>query len=156
MLAACQCERGGPPRVVPQIAPREPRRIEFAPGGERLLVQESTGLVGVWDVSLQQPELLASMAAYAVDARFAADGHTIITAGWDGRVRRWNDEGGLVWASSERHDGRVRCLAIGADLIVSGGEEGAIRFWRPDGSAVGAALTAHENAVSGYSQQRTE
>lgn len=145
---ACQRQAERPARIVPQIAPVEPRRIEFAPNGQRLLVQESTGLVGVWDLSVvQRPELLASMAASAVDARFAIDSHTIITAGWDGRVRRWNDEGRLVWTSSERHEGRVRCLAIASDLIVSGGEEGAIRFWRLDGSAVAAAVAAHENAV---------
>ena len=147
--AACRHGGGEPAHVVPQLDPMQPRRVAFAPGGgERLLVLEATGLVGIWDVAdLGHPERLAWIPAGAVDACFTADGKDVVTGGWDGRLRRWSGNGRLVWTSAVGHDGPVRALAIGADGIVSGGEDGTLRFWSLEGTARRAPLAAHQGFV---------
>ena len=108
--AACRHGGGEAAYVVPQLDAVQPRRVAFAPGdGERLLVLEATGLVGIWDVTdLGHPERLAWIPAGAIDACFTADGKDVVTAGWDGRLRRWTGGGRLVWTSAVGHDGPVR------------------------------------------------
>jgi WD40 repeat protein len=146
---ACQRKVEDLGRVVPQVSAVTPRRVEFSASGDRLLIQEASGLVGLWNVTQPtRPELLASMRAFATDARFTPDGAGIITGGWDGRIRRWSTTGQPIWVSQDAHRGRARCVTVTADAVVSGGAEGAIRFWNlNDGSVQDRSIPAHEAAV---------
>ncbi len=136
-------------RVVPQVGTFEPRHVAFSPiYNERLLVVEASGRVGVWDVSNPSaPTLFASIPAGAYTASFAPDGASVITIGFDGRVREWTPDGHLRWISKGGHAGAARALAVGSDLIVTGGDDALVRVWRRDGSPAGEPLSGHRAAV---------
>ena len=114
----------------------------------RLLVVEASGRVGVWDLrQAADAQLFAAIPAGALDAAFAPDGRSLLTVGFDGRVRRWTTDGRLVWASHEGHAGPARAIAVTSDLVVSGGDDAIIRRWTADGSPLGEPLAGHEAAV---------
>ena len=147
--AACKESPREDVRIVPQLNPARPRRVAFAPDREdRLLVLESTGLIGVWDIrDPKQPVRTAWIPAGAIDASFAPDGTEIVTAGWDGKVRWWTPGGRLLRTSAGGHNGAARALAVGNDRVVSGGEDGALRLWDRDGTERGEPIAAHEGFV---------
>jgi WD40 repeat protein len=150
---ALSCRRAQPEperiRVVPQVAPRQPRRVQFHPqDGDRLLIMEATGLVSVWNVAdPSRPVLFASMPASAIDACFSPDGQAVATVGIDGYVRWWGIDGELRWTSNGRHEGAARAIAVRDGMIVSGGEDGKLRLWNPDGEPAGEPLAAHQGWV---------
>jgi WD40 repeat protein len=150
-LFACGSNNAAPElaRVVPQVSPVHPRRLQFSPtDNNRLLVMEASGLVAVWDVTdPRQPQLFASIRASATDARFSTDAKGIVTVGIDGYVRWWDVDGTLRWTSAARHDGWARTIAMAPTRIFTGGEDGKIRCWTLDGAADGEPLAAHEGSV---------
>jgi WD40 repeat protein len=148
-LNACHQEVVEHVRIVPQVSPVQPRRLQFSPvDGNRLLVVEATGVVGVWDVTtIKAPQLFASIDAGAIDAAFSPDGQSIATAGVDGRVRWWGTDGRLKWISKDNHATPVRAIAIGSNYLASGSEDGELRMWGLDGALLGEPLHAHEGSV---------
>lgn len=127
-----------------------PRRVMFSPtDANRLLVIDLSGLVGLWDIAdVASPELTTSFPASAIEATFTPDGASVLTVGFDGRVRSWGLEGSLNWTTPSGHTGPARAVAGGGDTVVSGGEDGTIRFWRlSDGSPIGEPIAAHEGPV---------
>lgn len=152
LLALVSCQRAQEPerlRVVPQSPPTQPRRIAFSPtDGSRLLIVEGNGVLGVWNVSRpEQPTLLSSALAGALDARFGVDGNTIYVTGTDGRLSAWSLFGERLWKSGSGHAGAARAIGLSEDLIVTGGDDGAVMLWRDDGSPAGAALREHKGIV---------
>jgi WD40 repeat protein len=152
-LFPAACRRSQQPteplRVVPQISPVEPRRVSFSPADEgRLLVMESSGLVGLWDIDpAEKPQLFATIRGYTIDAAFSPDGRFVATVGLDGRLRWWRADGRLEWVSGVGHKGPARAVAVASDFIATGGEDGTIRLWGRDGSALGEPLSAHERSL---------
>lgn len=150
-LAGCGCAQPHeePARIVPQVSPVQPRRVQLSPiDGSRLLVLEVPGLVGLWDVANPaRPTLYASIAAGAIDTCFASDGRSLVTVGLNGRVRWWTDQGQPAATSNKGHAGPARTVAATAGLVASGGDDGTIRLWKPDGSPAGEPLQAHAGAV---------
>jgi WD40 repeat protein len=135
-------------QIVPQIDPVQARRVVYAPTAPLLLVVEASGLVGLWDAAdPSAPQRLAWIPAGAVDACLTADAQGIVTAGWDGKLRRWTANGRLLWATKEGHGGAARAVAAGNDRIVSGGDDGKMRFWSLDGAAIGKPVDAHDGYV---------
>jgi WD40 repeat protein len=136
-------------RIVPQVSPIQPRRLQYSPvDGNRLLVVEATGQVGVWDVTtVKAPQLFASIDAGAIDAAFSADGQSIATVGVDGHVRWWSTDGRLKWISKGNHASPARAIAIGPNFLASGSEDGELRLWGTDGSPMGEPMHAHQASV---------
>jgi WD40 repeat protein len=136
-------------RIVPQVSPVQPRRVQFSPVDDRrLLVVEATGLVGVWDVSdVQAPQLFASIDAGAIDATFSPDAQFIATVGVDGQVHWWSVDGHLQWTSKGRHASPARAIAVAFTFIASGSEDGEVRLWALDGSPLGEQMRVHQGAV---------
>lgn len=151
-LAGVGCGRGtsGPARVVAQIEPAHPRRVEVdARDATRMIVVESTGMVSVWNIGrATKPERVLSLGAGAIDGHFYGKAGNIVTAGWDGIVCAWDVDGNLLW-EAPGHDGAVRALAArpAADRIVSGGADGTVRVWDLDGKPVGTPIGGHEGMV---------
>ncbi|MEZ5372157.1 MAG: TIR domain-containing protein [Microthrixaceae bacterium] len=132
-------------------------------------VEESTGRVAagtglgnvvVWEADSVEP--FASFEAHAegeltaVDSvAWAADG-TLLSAGQDGAVRRWDLEqnGEPVWEldyAAEHPGATVQSLAaLGEDRFVTGGSGGLVRFWnQADGTpAVDGAVPTHTSGVT--------
>ncbi len=133
VLAACQ-HQGAAPEVVHQG-----RRVQFDPtDAGRLLVVERDGGVGLWRVDDPlHPRGEHQIAAQATDARFLPGAQGVVSAGADGRVRRWQLNGAPVWTSVEKHTAPVRGLAVGPADVASAGEDGAIRLWRFNGAPAG-------------------
>jgi WD40 repeat protein len=122
---------------------REARRVQFDPADPgRLLVVEREGDVDLWRVEdPKHPRAERRIAAHATDARFLPAGQGVVTAGTDGRVRRFLLDGSPVWATSEKHAGPIRGLAVGPDLIASAGEDGGVRLWTFAGTPAGTLDT---------------
>jgi WD40 repeat protein len=135
-------------RVVPQIGPLRPRRVTFSPrDAQRLMVQEASGRIGVWDLhGAASPELFASFAADAIDAAFAPDGNSIVTAGRDGYIRWWALDGMPRAVSADAHAGAARAVAV-TEFVASGGDDGTVRLWNADGTARGAPLSDGDAAI---------
>ena len=148
-LVGCSPAPDAGVRVVPQVGPAKPRRVAFSPrDSSRLLVVEASGRVGVWNLEPPTaPALFASIAAGAIDASMAPDGRSLLTAGFDGRVRRWSIDGRLLWVSEAGHAGPARAVVEGAGVVVSGGDDGALRLWTPDGAPLGPPLAGHATSV---------
>ncbi len=67
----------------------------------------------------------APLSALAV----AADG-TLVTASWDGAIRRWRDGVATVIG---RHDGAATAVVVAGERVVSGGRDRTVRVWATDG-----------------------
>jgi len=149
IVAGCDRPPVEPVRVVAQHGTVDPRRAIYSPAkGNRLLVLEASGRLGVWNVTdPHHPELFASIPAGAIDAAFSPDGSVIVSGGGDGRVRWWTVDGRAAAVSGLAQDAPVRAVAVGTDFVVSGDELGTIRLWRPDGTPLGEPLTGNMGPI---------
>jgi WD40 repeat protein len=149
IMGGCGREETGGARVVPQIGPVRPRRVECSRrDAGRFLVLEADGRVGIWTLDdSAAPTLFAAIPAGAIDATFAPDGRTVVTGGADGRVRWWSSDGRLQTTSPESGEAPIRALVAGTDLVAAGREDGTISLWRSDGSRAGDVLRGHGGPV---------
>ncbi|HYT09834.1 MAG TPA: trypsin-like peptidase domain-containing protein, partial [Mycobacteriales bacterium] len=79
----------------------------------------------------------------------AVIGADVLSASWDGTVRRWSLGGGTSGEPWHGHFGAVRCLVVSPDgtLVATGGSDGTVRLWTPDGTPVGQPLPGDGEAV---------
>ncbi len=141
-----------------------PRRVQFDPGNdERLLVMESNGDLQIWHVppswaaivpasgepavgDADAAQLLLTIAAQAVDARYSADGAAIFVGDTSGAVSLWRSDGQRLWM--RQTDGAaVRAVATHGDLLACGSADGELLVWRHDGSLAHRRPLAHDGAV---------
>jgi len=64
--------------------------------------------------------------------QFAADGRTVVTGGFDDRIRFWDIATGLKRTELRGHDGYVNDLAVSPDgnLLVSAGWDNRVVLWQ--------------------------
>ena len=92
--------------------------------------------------------VLAGTHGGVLDARWSADGTSVVTAGEDGSARVW-DPGVLpLLAPLGKHDGAVNSLQLSTDgrLAVTAGADKTARIWRL-GGAGGSVVLHHDGPV---------
>jgi WD40 repeat protein len=106
-------------------------------------------LVAVWNVAdAAHPVKEIALATRAVDAAFAPDGRSVVTANQDGSVHGWDVHGREAWAVKPGGDQPLHAVATTSrsPLIAVGGVGGAIHLLGPDGGGRGT-LAGHEGIV---------
>lgn len=80
----------------------------------------------------------------------SADGQTVVSGGWDERVRLWTQTGEAIGAPFEGHSDEVHAVAISADgqRFASGGDDGTLRLWTRSGAVKGEPFEGHQGRVS--------
>lgn len=73
-----------------------------------------------------------------VRSDFSPDGQLIASAGEDGIIQIWNQQGQQLagWRGSQQRLWKV-AFSVDSKFLVSGGEDGKIRFWNLDGKQIG-------------------
>ena len=84
--------------------------IELSPGGQQLLACSGENHALLWNVPRGQPVRLLAHTSKVVSARFAADGQSIATGGFDGFARIWNASDGQLKAE-HKFDG-LRVVSV--------------------------------------------
>ena len=95
-----------------------------------------------------QVAVLAGNHGGVLDARWSADGTSIVTAGEDGYARVWDPGVAPVLALLGTHAGAVNSLRLSPDghLAVTAGADKTARIWRL-GGAGGSIVLHHDGAV---------
>jgi WD40 repeat protein len=118
-------------------------------GGESL--QYRPGDVKLWDP--KTGALTASLEGghdtNVWSAALSADGKTLITAGYNGKVIVWDVAEKKARATLDRHKKWCRAVAISPDgsKFATGGEDEEVVIWETAGSKEIKALKAHEKAT---------
>lgn len=136
-------------RVEPQIAVSNPVKAAFHPDdASRLLVIESGGGVGLWQIEGEDRyKRLLTLYTAASDAAFLGSGNEVITAGRDGRLRRWDSHGFLSWEVSSNKKS-ISALSVSNEFVVSGDVSGDVTLWSVEtGEVVRVIRSAHQGAV---------
>jgi WD40 repeat protein len=134
-------------RIEPQVGPTNPHKVVFHPKDpSRFLVLEDVGAIGVWKMEDGEKFVKQlSIFTTAKDACFVPDEPLIVTAGLDGKLHWWNEDGKEMHTTAEGHTKAATAVAIASDgkLLASTGEDGAVRLWKTDGSAVATIEQGH-------------
>jgi len=102
----------------------------FNPAGTELATAGDDGLIHIWN-----PETGARIRTMdghrnrICKLAYAVDGGSLISASWDGTVKRWNDSGAL--ARTFKHITAIRSAAVSRDgkTLAAGGNDGALLVW---------------------------
>ncbi len=118
-------------------------------GGESLLYR--AGDVKIWDV--KAGTLLASLEGQLTvvwSLAASADGKTLITSGYDGKIILWNVAEKKPLQTIEKK-GWIRCVALSPDgkQFAAAGEDGSVTLFQTEGGKEQKTFKAHEAAVYG-------
>jgi WD40 repeat protein len=97
----------------------------------------------------RDPRKLYSHDDEVLAVAFTPDGKVALSAGKDGKVRRWNLGAAKELPALAGHDGGTFALATAPDgrQVASAGADGRVRLWDLDKGAEAASLTGHKGAV---------
>jgi COMPASS component SWD3 len=117
-------------------------------GGESL--QYRPGDVKLWDP--KTGALVASLEGQPTNVwsvALSADGKTLLTSGYDGKVIAWNVAEKKPQQTLDKHKSWCRCVALAPDgkHFATAGEDGNIIVWETEGFKELKTVKAHEAAV---------
>lgn len=154
----------GPPRTVPITRsldnPKHIDGVAFSADGRWLAVTTEAGLE-VWDVRdwrRSKPTRKAALHIGPVGAiAFAPDATRLATAGGDGAVRLWADDGDGWRQTAEvtAHQGGVGALAFAPDgrtMATGGSQDATVRLWRTPADAAPTPVTSLSGHAAGISR----
>lgn len=106
----------------------------------------------VWDAASGQQVLALSGHSNTVDSvRFTLDGNYLLSASWDGGIRRWDLNGGGEVARYDVPDARVYMIDLHPDgeHFASASGDGIIRMWHIESGQVVREFLGHTADVNG-------
>ncbi len=123
--------------------------MAFSPNGDLLAsVGDSQATRAIRILNLSTPEKMTECQGHdagALAVTFAADGKTVASGGWRGRVRFWEVQTGKEIVKTTGHFGAVRSVAFVTDgnSIITKSTDGTIRLWD-------SATSVQKNSIRGY------
>ncbi|KAG0280977.1 hypothetical protein BGZ95_007652 [Linnemannia exigua] len=80
---------------------------------------------------------------------FIEESTYLFSVGMDETIRTWHAETGRVGTVLKSPIGRLRCIALSADMMALGGENGSIQLWSTKGKkSLGPVLYGHTDSVT--------
>lgn len=130
------------PHASPMISCRFDPKGRFAFGGAE------DNSVQRWDLASGSKTPLAAHDSWVKALAFSADGETLVTGGYDGRLIWWPAaaEKPEPQRKVDAHAGWIRGLSAAADgkLLASGGNDNLVKLWNLADGAPVRSLTGHE------------
>jgi WD40 repeat protein/predicted Ser/Thr protein kinase len=125
------------------------RSLAFSADGLRL-ANAGWWEVSVWDLDSSRPARTdLGVGTGWFDARFSADGRTLVTCSEFGLLRAWDLAPRATVAQWPAHGDRVAGLAVPPDarLIATGSFDGRVSLWSPAGNTLVRTLPAREHVT---------
>jgi WD40 repeat protein len=98
--------------------------------GDELWSIGSDGELRSWNPATGAPGVTWSDGGAPMSAMAVTSDGAIVTASWDGAIRRWREGAATIVG---RHEERATALTVAGDRIVSGGRDRTVRVWSADG-----------------------
>ena len=107
--------------------------VRFSEDGERLVTAGENGVVGVYDVD-GGPALaeLRGHRGRVQQAAFVPGSNTVVSAGQDGRLRRWSPAA----AATMQAPVTTASFSTDGETVLTGGADGVLRLWKPSSDSV--------------------
>lgn len=128
--------------------------VAFDPRSRRVAggLYGTTSEAFVWDADTG--ELQATLRGHInpiLSMAFTAGGRSLVTASYDGTIRRWDSQTGVEQARYLGHASGVTRVAVDAqrERLFSVGEDGTLRMWDLVSPAQALLIEAHDGGVEG-------
>lgn len=124
--------------------------VVFLDGGQRLATGQVDGWLRIWNVETGDEERAWQLYTNPINAlAVSPDGHQLVIAGGDTRVRVLDWRGTLPARVLTGHTNSVEHLAFAPDgeVLATAGEDGAVKLWDMKVGSERATLKAHSNSV---------
>jgi len=120
------------------------RRVAFTADGTSIVAGTATGELvrWAWPEGVRRDQRVAHRAA--ISAIVLTPDGGVITAGYDGALRRWNER--LEPGNEVLSLPAISTVAAAPEVLVAGGEDGRLVFLDPDGALL-REIPAHDGAI---------
>jgi WD40 repeat protein len=124
-------------------------QINFSPQGDRLVTCDTHGVIHLWDSQLNLLAESRGHICWVWSVCFTADGQSILSAGQDRTLRRWDGYTGECLQIWRGHRGVITAVTASPDgnWIASASEDRTIKLWRLEEEECVATLTGHNHCV---------
>lgn len=120
----------------------------FDPGGKFVFFGAQDYHVWRWDWQAEAKTQLTGHDAWVRGLTFSADGQTLITGGYDGKVSWWDamKEEPKLLRTIDAHDGWVRAVAVSpqGDVLATAGNDKLVKLWNAQDGKLIRSLAGHE------------
>lgn len=108
--------------------------VAFSADGQRLIVADAAGNIGLWDVNTGEliRRILPAGIGGVPNASFSPNGLRIVSSGGDDKVARiWDANTGTLLMTLRGHAGAVEFAAFSpdGDRIITGSDDGTAKIW---------------------------